>query len=89
MGFFGQRFEPTNSIIRTCMNESMYNANTCIGYKLDFYRYTFHLNMYIYINNAYTVIMSKSLSDEQTVIVHILKHCFLLDLVKRDWMNSH
>ena len=55
------------------MNEDMYNASTCIGYKLAFYCYTFDLNMYSSISNAYNVIMSKSLSDEQTVIEHTLK----------------
>ena len=58
------------------MNEDMYNANTCIDYELAFYHYTFDLNMYISINNAYNVIMSKSLSDEQTDIVHTLKTLF-------------
>ena len=38
-------FNSANSIIRTCINEAMYNANTCIGHKLTFYRYTFDLNM--------------------------------------------
>ena len=33
-------------IIRTYMKETMYNANTCIGYKLAFYGYPFDLNMY-------------------------------------------
>ena len=59
----------TNCIIRTCMNSAMHNANTCIGCKLPFYRYSFDLNMYSSINNVYNVIMSKSLSDEQTDIV--------------------
>ena len=29
------------------------------------------MNMHSSINNAYTVIMSKSLSDDQTAIVHV------------------
>ena len=55
------------------MNEAMHNATTCIGYKLAFYSYTYDLNMYSSINNAYNVMMSKSPSDEQTAIVHTLK----------------
>ena len=71
--FLVNAFNSTNCIIRTCMNEVMYNANICIGYKLAFYHYTFDLNMYSSMNNAYNVIMSKYLSDEQTAIVHTLK----------------
>ena len=72
------------------MNEAMYNANTCIGSKLAFYRYSFDLNMYNSINNAYNVMMSKSLGDEQTAIVHTLKkHFLLLDQVVLALMNLH
>ena len=63
------------------MNEAMYDANTCIGYKLAFDRYTFDLNMYSSTNNAYNVILSKALSNEQTVIVRTLKHSFMLNQV--------
>ena len=35
----------------------MYNVNTYIGYNLAFYLYTFDLNMYSSINNAYNVII--------------------------------
>ena len=38
-----------------------------------FFRYTFDLNMYSFITNAYNVMMSKSPSDEQTAIVHTFK----------------
>ena len=48
------------------MNEAMCYANKCIGYKLVLYTcgYTFDLTMYSSINDAYNVIMSKSLNDE-------------------------
>ena len=62
-------FNSSNCIIRTCMNEAMYDANTCIGYTIAFYRFTFDLNMSISITNAYNVIMSKCLSDKHTAIV--------------------
>ena len=54
------------------MNEAMHNANTCIGYKLAFYRYTFDLYIYSSNNNAYNIIFSY-LSNEQIAIVHTLK----------------
>ena len=42
------------------MNKAIYNANTCISYKLAFYRYTLDLNMYSSINNAYTDIFGSN-----------------------------
>ena len=29
------------NIVRTCTNADMYNSNTCIGYKIAFYRYKY------------------------------------------------
>ena len=51
------------------MNEAIHNANTYIDNKFVFYRYSFDLNIYSSINNAYNVIISKTRNDELTDIV--------------------
>ena len=57
---------------------SMYNAKTCIGYKLDLYKFTFDLNIYSSINNSSILeYPGHSLNDEHIAIVHTKKHCFL------------
>ena len=39
-------FNSTNDIVKTCIQSAMYNSNTCIGYKLSFYRYKYSLDMH-------------------------------------------
>ena len=39
-------FNSSNHIVKSCMQSSLYNSNTCIGYKLACYRYKFDLDMY-------------------------------------------
>ena len=39
-------FNSTNDIVKTCIQSAMYNSNTCIGYKLAFYHYTYSLDMH-------------------------------------------
>lgn len=34
-----------NIIVKTCIDNARYNANTCIGYKFAFYRYIYNLDM--------------------------------------------
>ena len=58
------------------MNMALDNSNTCIGYKLAFYRYMYNIDMYSDINSSIKLL---SASDEQVAIVNSLsRHTFNL-----------
>ena len=47
--FLKNAFHLQNHIVSTCM-DTPYNSNTCIGYKLAFYRYMYSIDIYRTIN---------------------------------------
>ena len=51
--FLLNAFNSTNDIVKTFIQCAMYNYNTCIGYKLAFYRYKYSLDMH----DSYTASM--------------------------------
>ena len=57
------------------LNNALYNSNTCIGYKLAFYRYTcmFNIDMDSNINSSISRLSICSMNDNQTAIVNNLK----------------
>ena len=50
----------------------MYNYNTCIGYKLAFYRYKYYLDMYDSYTASMKIINGQNLSDYQSSTVNNL-----------------
>ena len=51
------------------MRAALYNSNTCIGYKLAFYRYKFDLDMYNNCTSGRKLINDHNLSYDQLAIV--------------------
>ena len=50
--FLWNAFRSRNHIVSTCMNMALDNSNTCIDYKLAFYRYRYNIGMYSNINSS-------------------------------------
>ena len=70
--FLWNAFRSENHIVSTCMKMALVNSNTCIGYKLAFYRYRYNLYMHSNINSSIKLLSSSNLSDEQVAIVNNL-----------------
>ena len=49
-------YRSCNAIVKTCMNNAVYNSNTCIGYKMSFFRNTFCLDMKCKLTRVITFI---------------------------------
>ena len=62
-------FNSNNHIVKSCMRAALYNANTCIGYKLAFYRYKFDLDMYNNCTSRRKLINDHNLSYHQLAII--------------------
>ena len=54
------------------MNNAVYNSNTCIGYKLIFFRNTFCLDMKCKLISAITLIRNAHLDVHEQAIVDTL-----------------
>ena len=63
-------FNSTNDIVKTCIQSAIYNSNTCIGYKLVFYCYTYSLDMHDRYTASMKIINGQNLSDYQSSIVN-------------------
>ena len=59
--------------MKTCKQSAMYNYNTCIAYKLPFYRYTYYLYMHASYIASMKIINGHNLSDYQSSIVNNLR----------------
>ena len=70
--FSWNAFRSRNHIVSTCMNMALDNSNTCIGYKLAFYRYMYNIDMYSNINSNIKLICASNISEEQVTIVNNL-----------------
>ena len=70
--FLWNAFRSRNHIVSTFMKMALVNSNTCIGYKLAFYRYRYNLDMHSNINYSIKLLSSSNLSDEQVAIVNNL-----------------
>ena len=49
-----------------------HNSNTCIGYKLAFYRYMYSIDIYYTINSNIKLLSGSNINDEQIAIVNNL-----------------
>ena len=67
--FLLDAFNSNNHIVKSCMRAALYNSNTCIGYKLAFYRYKFDLDMYNNCTSGRKLINDHNLSYDQLAIV--------------------
>ena len=67
-----QLIRSCNIIVKTCMNNAVYNSNTCIGYKLSFFRNTFCLDMKCKLTRAITLIRNVHLNVNEQAIVDTL-----------------
>ena len=57
----------------TCMDMALDNSNTCIGYKLAFYRYMYNsIDIYRTINFSIKQLSVSNINDEQIAIVNNL-----------------
>ena len=71
--FLWNSYRSNNYIIHTCISNALYNSNTCIGYKLAFFRYMFNIDMDSNINSSISRLSICSMNDNQTAIVNNLK----------------
>ena len=62
-------FNSNNHIVNSCIRSTLYNLNTCIGYKLAFYRYKFELDMYNNCTSGRKLINDHNLSYDQVALV--------------------
>ena len=67
--FLLDAFNSNSYIVKSCMRAALYNSNTCIGYKLVFYRYTFYLDMYNNCTSGRKLINDHNISYDQVAIV--------------------
>ena len=65
-------FKSNNHIVKSCMRSTLYNSNTCIGYKLAFYCYKFDLDMYNNCTSGRKLINDHNLSYDKLTIVSTL-----------------
>ena len=56
--------------MKTCIQSAMYNSNTCIGYKLVFYRYKYSLDIHDSYTASMKIINGQNLSDYQSSTVN-------------------
>ena len=70
--FLWNAYRSCNIIVKTCMNNAVYNSNTCIGYKLSFFRNTFCLDMKCKLTRAITLIRNVHLNVNEQAIVDTL-----------------
>ena len=70
--FLLDAFNSNNHIVKSCIRSALYNSNTCIGYKLAFYRYKFDLDMYNNCTSGRKLINDHNLSYDQLAIVNNL-----------------
>ena len=60
--FLWKAFRLRNHNVSTCMNMALDNSNTCIGYKLAFYRYMYNIDMYSDINSSIKLLSASNIS---------------------------
>ena len=70
--FLWNAYRSCNIIVKTCMNNAVYNSNTCIGYKLSFFRNTFCIDMKCELTRAITLIRNVHLNVNEQAIVDTL-----------------
>ena len=70
--FLWNAFRLQNHIVSTCMDMALDNSNTCIGYKLAFYRYMYSIDIYRTINFSKKQLCGSNINDEQIAIVNNL-----------------
>ena len=70
--FLLNAFNSTNDIVKTCIQSAMHDSNTCIGYKLAFYRYKYSLDMHDSYTTSMKIINGQNLSNYQSSIVNNL-----------------
>ena len=70
--FLWNAFRLQNHIVYTCMDMALDNSNTCIGYKLAFYRYMYSIDIYRTINFSIKQLSGSNINDEQIAIVNNL-----------------
>ena len=68
--FLLNAFNSTNDTVKTCIQSSMYTSNTCIGYKLSFYRYKYSLDMHDSYTASMKIISGQNLSEYQSSTVN-------------------
>ena len=69
------------------MNMALDNSNTCIGYKLAFYRYMHSIDIYRTINVSIKQLSGSNINDEQIPIVNNIS-TLLSDRSKNNYIND-
>ena len=70
--FLWNAFRLQNDIVSKCMDMALDNSNTCIGYKLAFYRYLYSIDIYRTSNSSIKQLSGSNINDEQIAIVNNL-----------------
>ena len=65
-------FRLQNHIVSTCMDMALDNSNTCLGYKLPFYRYMCSIDIYRTINFSIKQLSGSNIYNGQIPIVNNL-----------------
>ena len=59
-----------DNIVKTWINRALCNSNSCIGYKLSFYRHTYGLYLTDSIKQASKRICTKMLTIDEKLLVN-------------------
>ena len=62
----------SNCIVKICINNASYTANTCIGYKLSFYRNVYYLDMCSNLKLSVARLSIDTLDQNQHVISNLM-----------------
>ena len=65
------------------MNMALDDSNTCIGYKLAFYRYRYNIGMYSNVNSSIKLLSASNISDEQVAIVNNLSTLLSVKVIEK------
>ena len=69
------------------MNMALDISNTCIGYKLAFYRYMYSIDNYRTINVSIKQLSGSNINDEQIAIVNNIS-TLLSDRSRNNYINN-
>ena len=69
-----------NLIVSTCMDIALDNSNTCISYKLAFYRYMYSIDIYRIINFSIKQLSGSNINGGQIAMVNNCIICTVLSV---------
>ena len=84
-----EAYRSCKAIVKTCMNNVVYNSNTCIGYKLSFFHNTFCLYMKCKLTRAITLIRNvheQAIVDILIALIDVRDGHLVIDHFNNDYI---